>query len=177
MATERFWGLTPSEWTAIGTIALAAVGIATVIVNAFAVRRAGRSAAAAERAAVAAGEAAAAQVASVEVRFEIRVRFAADLGPVQLKWHRPVAVVHGVELAGGFLADSQDVLQPATCEFRSKEKQLPRWIHPGDVWFFEWPHRTPKEQTAIMWFTVTYSLSPDGQTFTRELIADEIVWG
>ncbi len=67
------WGLSPSEWTAIGTITLTVVGIATVVVNAFAVRHARRSATAAEAAAKAASEAAGAQLAGVEVGFNVRL--------------------------------------------------------------------------------------------------------
>jgi hypothetical protein len=72
---DFLWGLSPAEWTAIGTIVLTAVGASSLIVSALVARHSARSARAAEKAAKAASDAVGTQLATLEVDFELNLVF------------------------------------------------------------------------------------------------------
>ena len=174
---DRFWGLTPAEWTAIGTIALAAVGIITVIVGAAAARQSSRSAAATESAAKATRELVGAQLSEVEVDFEVNLVFnevPEAPAAVRLTWHRPLVTLHGVTLEFVDMEIDGAVWGPLTCD---PIVSLPRRVSHGELVYFMWPGPLSEEQ-AIRHneFKVVYSFSEDGERFSRTVSARSIAW-
>jgi hypothetical protein len=176
---DTFWGLTSSEWTAIGTIALAAVGIISVIIGVFATRAARDSAKAAATAATAMRESVGAQTASVEAEFALDLRFNEVETPaaVRIYWKRPVAILHEVSLEFADLGDERRTVWGGShvCKPAANTDTFPRRVFPGETLYFMWPDAVVVPRTVLFneW-NVVYSLSSDGERFTRKVNARNV---
>ncbi len=187
VGASEVWGRTPTEWTAIGTIALTIVAALSFVVSLFIAWKAAKSATAAELAALAANESVGTLLATLEVEFEINLVLNDPMAPaaVRLTWHRPIATLHHVSL------DSADVdgqlavaipdegIGPFYCESTEPPgRTLPRRVFPGETLYFMWPADVtpPAQRVGINKWDVTYSFSETGEQLVERVSARNITF-
>ncbi len=134
---------------------------------------------ASKSAAEAAKEAVAVQMAGLNIKFELFVRFpksaimAAATAPITLTCGANL-MSHELRLARTSKRVVKKVDLP--CPVRG-EVTFPKHVHSGENLFFDWPGEIPKEGSMnYAYFEVLYGFSEDGPTITRSLGPDMFSW-
>ena len=176
---EELFGLSSDEWIAIGTIALVVVAGTAIFLNGRAGHHAKLAAQASKSAAEAAKEAVAVQMAGLNIKFGLYVRF--PKGAIMAMAAAPITltcganlVIHELHLARTSKRVIKKVDLP--CPVRGAVT-LPKYVHSGENLFFDWPGEIPKEGSIhYAYFEVVYGFSEDGPTITRSLAPDMFSW-
>jgi hypothetical protein len=187
-------GLPPADWTAIGTIAITIVGIATIILNGRAGHHAKVSAQAAEKAAIAARDAAAAQRAAIEVDFEIHplrvagpAYVAADdmagwrkvpfVGSIRVACRGATVWVHEVILESLWVDMHRVKIDDLPCP--AETPLLPARLHRGEAVMCNWPEIPEALAGDRVWgmFVIVYSFDHEGDRLRIARRADVDVSG
>lgn len=168
-------GLSTDQWIAIWIgAALTVVGLLTLLFS-------GRAGHHAKRAAKAADQTAAIQMASLNIKFGLYLRFSksalmtAAVAPITLTNSGVNLTIHELRLVR-ISGVGRRIRSPnSACHVRGAVT-LPALVHTGGNLFFDWPGDVPDESPSFNpVFEVTYGFSKDA-TFKKAITPDMITW-
>jgi hypothetical protein len=177
-------GLDAAEWTAIGTVAVAATALVSIMLTFVLARQAKRSAQAAAAAAEAARKTAeaaqrssAVDAATLPIDFKVTAIFWGQVGGTEerpagtLNLIRVETIASRLWVHGAVVTDSWGELEGEAFKRRSSLRvpctptdTLPTLLHKGEATLFDWPLAQPKQSDEQTWlkFEIEYSVDRDG---------------
>lgn len=149
LADQTFWGLTPTAWSAIGTMTVSLVAAAALVVNVLTTRHI--------------REDVALQVQSLDLG--LKAWTFRELGQrVELdKVTGGAILIHRVRLVRVSRTSGADVdVEHGNCS--PIGESLPKWLHLVERIDFHWPEEMPEFDPAsdVLWFEVEFSLTRRG---------------